>query len=124
MPTGSPLIDGADYQALADNISDAFNAQIAAADIIETGLNIVLLLDQKDQEYDLLPPYYNTDANLDTTLVQTSNYQQVTLALQNHVINRGQTTLDDYYTTNSILVTAEFAQISKDVGHDVDGFIG
>jgi hypothetical protein len=121
--TGSPLIDGVDYQSLADNISDAYTAQLTSADVIESGLNIVLLLDQKDQEYDLLPPYYTTDANLSSILGQTTNYQSVTLALQNHVVNRGQTTVADYYTEHGITVTEEFAAISKAVGYDVDAFI-
>jgi hypothetical protein len=123
MSNGSPLIAGADYQFLADNISDAYTAQLTSSDVIETGLDHVLKLDQKDQEYDLLPPYYTTDQNLDSILGQTTNYEQVTLALQNHVVNRGQTTVPEYYTTNGITVTEEFAAISKAVGYDVDAFI-
>lgn len=121
--TGSPLIAGADYQFLADNISDAYIAQLTSVDVIETGLDHVLHLDQKDQEYDLLPPYYTTNDNLVSVLGQTVNYESVTLALQNHVVNRGQTTVQQYYIDHNITVTEEFAQISKAVGYDVDAFI-
>lgn len=121
--TGSPLIAGADYQFLADNISDAYIAQLTSVDVIETGLDHVLHLDQKDQEYDLLPPYYITNDNLVSVLGQTVNYESVTLALQNHVVNRGQTTVQQYYIDHNITVTEEFAQISKAVGYDVDAFI-
>ena len=119
----SPLIDGADYQFLADNISDAYIAQLTSVDVIETGLDHVLHLDQKDQEFDLLPPYYTTNDNLQAVLGQSVNYESVTLALQNHVVNRGQTTVQEYYTANGITVTEEFAKISKAVGYDVDAFI-
>jgi hypothetical protein len=53
----------------------------------------------------------------------TSNYLGVTAALQQHVELRTGGTVQTYLTDNSILVTADFAEVSKDAGFDIDAFI-
>jgi len=108
------------YENLADYIGNAYAAASGAAPYITSGLEEVVNLDDADQEYDMLSAWYNTNQ---TSVVSTDAFISIASSLQNHVELRNGTTVAAFLTAQSILVSADFAAVSKDAGYDVDAFI-
>jgi hypothetical protein len=117
------VVTKATYESLSDKIGNAYAAQRGAIPYISSGLTEVVELDDADQEFDLLFSFYTLDANADNVYDNTANLIGVTSALQNHILLRSGKTLDDYLTDEGILVSSDFASVSKDAGFDIDGFI-
>lgn len=110
------------YETLADYIGNAYGAQKDSIPYIESGLDVVVNLDDADQEYDNLTQWYDTNSN-SASLSSTSNFVPLAAALNGHVVTRNGTTLAQYLTDEGITVSADFAEVSKDSGYDVDDFI-
>lgn len=109
------------YETLAGYIGNAYGSQKLAAPYIASGLEVVVNLDDADQEYDNLAQWY--ESNDGGNFASTDNFTNLAAALNNHVEIRNGTTLAQFLTDEGITVSADFAEVSKDAGFDVDDFI-
>jgi hypothetical protein len=110
------------YESLADYIGLAYGAQRASIPYVESGLTVVVNLDDADQEYDNLYQWYNANENRDN-LASTTNFTSLAGALNAHVETRSGKTIAQFLTDESITVSSDFAEVSKDAGYDIDDFI-
>jgi len=117
------VITKATYESLAGKIGNAYAQQAGAVPYIASGLAEVVALDDSDQEYDMLFAWYNTDANATTTFSNTSNFTGLATSLNAHAELRSGLPLTTWLTNESVVVTSDFAVISKDAGWDVDAYI-
>ena len=110
------------YESLSDKIGEAFSAQKASVPYITSGLNEVLYLEDADQEYDLLASWYN--ANEGTSIFNAPDrFVPLASSLNNHVQLRSGKALTTWMTDESVLVSSDFAVVSKASGFNVDAFI-
>jgi hypothetical protein len=85
-------ISGAQFVYLQNNISQQADALPVVADIAESGLNYVVVLNITIPELDLLTPFYVQYVSM-SQLDTINNFSQVVTALNQHVVNRGTTLL-------------------------------
>jgi len=117
------VVTKATYESLANKIGNAYAAQKAAVPYIASGLAEVLNLDDADQEYDMLFAWYNAEANAVNTFENTSNLTSLAASLNAHAELRSGQTLTAFLTAETITVSSDFAEVSKDAGWNVDAFI-
>ena len=117
------VVTKATYESLSDYIGNAYGAQKAASPFIASGLEEIVNLDDADQEFDLLFTFYQTDAGADSLFNSTSNFTSLASSLNGHVELRSGKSLTGFLTDEGILVSENYAIISKDAGFDIDAFI-
>lgn len=117
------VVTKATYESLSNKIGSAYAAQKGAVPYIASGLAEVLVLDDADQEYDLLGSWYNANADSSDTFSNTSNFLGLATALNTHAELRSGKALTTFLTDESISVSSDFAEVSKDAGWDVDAYI-
>jgi len=117
-----PFINGCQYVELANIIGDAFLSQQIVAPVIESGLNIVVLLDQADQEFDLLNSWYTAEQTLSALAGSSSNFLQLAQTLNRHIETRTGLSVNVYLANESVgaEISCEFAKVSKDAGTTID----
>ena len=117
------VVTKATYESLSEKIGNAYASQKGASLYIASGLAEVLVLDDADQEYDLLASWYTSNNEATTRFSNTGSFVGLATALNNHAELRSGTSLTTWLTAQGITVTADFAEVSKDAGWDVDAYI-
>jgi hypothetical protein len=117
------VVTKATYESLSDDIGNAYGSQRAAQPFIASGLEEIVNLDDADQEFDLLFTFYQANQGAASTFLSTTNFVALAAALNNHVELRSGKSLTEFLTDEGILVSEDFAVVSKDAGFDVDAFI-
>ena len=119
-------IDGLTYETLANSIGDAYAASKAVQPFIQSGLDIVLLLDQAEQEYDLLPTWFTTNDNSTRTTNDPSSFTPLAIALNNHITLRTGLDVNTYLSEEetrlaiTIELSSDFAIVSQVSGTLID----
>jgi len=117
------VVTKATYESLSEKIGNAYSAQKGAVPYIASGLAEVLVLDDADQEYDLLGNWYRANANAAGVFENTSDFLSLATSLNAHAETRSGKTLTTFLTDESITVTSDYAEVSKDAGWDIDAYI-
>jgi len=117
------VVTKATYESLSDYIGNAYGSQKGVQPFIASGLEEIVNLDDADQEYDMLFAFYQADQGANSTFLATTNFIALAAALNNHVELRSSKTLTQFLTDEGILVSEDFASVSKDAGFDIDAFI-
>lgn len=127
MPITNTVLTKVQYEYLAQNITDQVSAVEEVSDLAQSGLHYIVLLQVDAPEVDLVNPFFDQVGRMDG-LNNTSNWVQAVAALNLHAVNRGTSTngtlterLNEYLTTNSILVSQTFADLSEQAGFVIDG---
>jgi hypothetical protein len=132
MPIANTPLTAAQFEALQQNITDAYNAIKQAGVIAQSGLQYVVNLQVAAPEVDLVVPFFQQYVRVDG-LNSASNFTTIVAALNLHAINRGASAtgtlsdrLNEYFArTDSavrgpVLVTQDFANISAQAGFNID----
>ena len=126
-------IDGATFVLLQNNISQQADTLPGVADLAESGLSYVVVLNTTIPELDLLTPFYNQYLSM-SQFDNTQVFTQVVTALNQHVVNRGTTLLpgdtlsarlNRWFDTNGfgiglLNVTQTYQRLSSGAGYVIE----
>lgn len=119
-------IDGLTYETLANSIGDAYAASKSVLPFIQSGLDIVLLLDQAEQEFDLLPSWFNTRESVTRVNEDPSSFTPLAIALNNHITLRTGLDVNVYLANEEtrlaidIELSSDYAIVSQVSGTLID----
>jgi hypothetical protein len=128
MPIQNIPLTPVQFDYLQHNITAQSLQFVDAADLAQSGLQFVVLLQVIAPEVDLVTPFANHLGGMENLNVD-SNFTAVTSALNLHAIDRGtvagptdslNTRLNRYLSDNGILVTQTYARISSGAGFLID----
>src|SRR5438046_2515707 len=126
MAIANTALTKAQFEYLQQNITDVYNIVKHAGTIAQSGLQYVVSLQVAAPEVDLIGPF-NQQLNRIDGFDSTSNFTAIAAALNLHALTRGASgvgslsdRLNEYLSTNSVLVTADYQSISEAAGFTID----